>query len=478
MKKIQIHLLLLLAVISFVTSCKKDIQVYTPAAPKFTTSNIDISGATYVTLSKAQEAAQTFLQNRFKGITINISSGETITKDGIPYLHIFNTAGSHGFVILAADSIYSPVLAYDSTQNFSINNLNGGLVQWINKHGQEIDYLRKNKTAYTDSIIKFNKVKWNSLGKKSEDQPKYATTSAEPYPSLITSYSTTPISLVGPLCLTQWNQTTPWNQYCPPGGYSGGHTPSGCVPTAMSQIMYYWKWPQRYDYGSMVKFINPSDGSTWPVNNPGGFTESARLIYDIGSTPGNLFMTGFATGQFTHYSDDGSGSNEAYAAYVFQQFGYSSVSRTETVSDQILSGAKNGTAYGGFLSDYITANQNPCMVSGFNGQNTILGLIYWPYNEGHSWVCDGAQKFQNTITYTYTYYTQTSWGWLPHTMITSGGNYTSNYLHMNWGWGGRDLNNIPLSNNGWYDCSINYSQSGNTTMDFGYFQTIIYNIHP
>ena len=63
MKKIQFQLLLLLAVISFVTSCKKDIQVYTPAAPKFTTSNIDISGATYVTLSKAQEAAQTFLRS-------------------------------------------------------------------------------------------------------------------------------------------------------------------------------------------------------------------------------------------------------------------------------------------------------------------------------------------------------------------------------------------------------------------------------
>ena len=459
MKKIQFQLLLLLAVISFVTSCKKDIQVYTPAVPKFSTSNIDISGATYVTLSKAQEAAQTFLQNRFKGITINISSGETITKDGIPYLHIFNTAGSHGFVILAADSIYTPVLAYDSVRNFSINDLNGGLVQWINKHGHELDYLRKNKTAYTDSIIKFNKVKWNSLGTKSEDQPKYATTSAEPYPSLITSYSSTPISLVGPLCQTLWNQSAPWNQYCPVGTYSEGHTPSGCVPTAMAQIMYFWQYPQRYSYNTMVKYINQFDASTWPSVNPGG------------TTPGSVFMTGFATGQFTHYSDaDGSGSNSEYIDYVFNQFGYSSAAETKSIPDQILSGAKNGTDYGGFLSDYITSSQTPCIVNGATGQNTILGLIYWPYTNGHSWVCDGAQKFQNTITYTYTYYTQTSWGWLPHTMITSGGSYNSSYVHMNWGWGGL--------NNGWYDCSVNYTNPAPGYLDFGYFQTINYDIHP
>lgn len=499
MKKNQTLLLLVLVFFSFLSSCRKDIAVHEAATPKFTTSTIDISGPTYIPLSKAQEVAQTFLQNRFKGNaittrsgettttngipvqnsfkgnTITIKSGETITKNGIPYLHIFNTDQNHGYVILAADSIYSPVLAYDSTGNFSIQHLNGGLVQWINKHGKELDYLRKTKTPHTDSIIKLNKIKWKGFDKKNDATQKYTTTSAEPYPSLITSYSMTPISLVGPLCLTQWDQIDPWNQYCPSGNFSGGHTPSGCVPTAMAQIMYFWQYPQWYDYTSMVKFIDPSDPSTWPSNNPGGFTESARLVHDIGTTPGDLFMTGFCTGQFACYSDNGTGANEAFVPYVFGQFGYSSVSRTETVSDQIHDGAQNGTAYGGFLSDYISQNQTPCIVSGFTGQNTILGLIYWPYLNGHSWVCDGSQKYLVEVTYTYTYYTQTSWGWLPNTMVTSGGSYTANYVHMNWGYGNFLGGN---NNDGWYDCSINYSQPSSSTLDFGYFQTVIYNIHP
>ena len=55
-------------------------------------------------------------------------------------------------------------------------------------------------------------------------------------------------------------------------------------------------------------------------------------------------------------------------------------------------------------------------------------------------------------------------------MITSGGSYNSSYVHMNWGWGGL--------NNGWYDCSVNYTNPAPGYLDFGYFQTINYDIHP
>jgi hypothetical protein len=47
------------------------------------------------------------------------------------------------------------------------------------------------------------------------------------------------------LALTsQWHQGSPYNDRCPelPPG-SGTHTVVGCVATAMSQIMYYWSWP-------------------------------------------------------------------------------------------------------------------------------------------------------------------------------------------------------------------------------------------
>ena len=51
---------------------------------------------------------------------------------------------------------------------------------------------------------------------------------------------------VDPLLQCKWNQSYPYNVYCPedPGG-SGGYVYAGCVATAMAQVMYYWRYPFR-----------------------------------------------------------------------------------------------------------------------------------------------------------------------------------------------------------------------------------------
>ena len=43
--------------------------------------------------------------------------------------------------------------------------------------------------------------------------------------------------VVGPLIQTQWDQGNPYNLYCPSG------TVTGCVATAMAQVMNYWQYP-------------------------------------------------------------------------------------------------------------------------------------------------------------------------------------------------------------------------------------------
>lgn len=42
---------------------------------------------------------------------------------------------------------------------------------------------------------------------------------------------------VGPLLTTQWYQMSPYNMYCPSG------TKTGCVATAMAQVLKYWNYP-------------------------------------------------------------------------------------------------------------------------------------------------------------------------------------------------------------------------------------------
>ena len=88
----------------------------------------------------------------------------------------------------------------------------------------------------------------------------------------------------------------------------------------------------------MVPYIDPNNSSTWPAYNPGGFTESARLIHDIGTTEVPKVL-GF-TSEFVSYGAGGSSADDTYCPSAFSNFGYPSASRTETISDQILSGAK------------------------------------------------------------------------------------------------------------------------------------------
>ena len=52
---------------------------------------------------------------------------------------------------------------------------------------------------------------------------------------------------VAPLLVTAWTQSYPYNILCPAdtnaSGY-GDHVVVGCVATAMSQVMRYWKYPE------------------------------------------------------------------------------------------------------------------------------------------------------------------------------------------------------------------------------------------
>ena len=60
-------------------------------------------------------------------------------------------------------------------------------------------------------------------------------------------------SKVAPLIKTKWNQRAPYNNLCPEG------CPTGCVATAMAQVMYYHQWPTSYDWSQMKTSYSDSD---------------------------------------------------------------------------------------------------------------------------------------------------------------------------------------------------------------------------
>ena len=183
-------------------------------------------------------------------------------------------------------------------------------------------------------------------------------------------------------------------------------------------------------------------------------------------------------GQFVSYGPTESGADDTYCPDVFNDFGFTSASRSETISDQILSGADNGTYYASVLSNEIAANKWPCMIGGYGSENNEV-LYYEPEGEAHEWVCDGSNI---TVFYYGTIDTYKAYSGAITTVTQYQSTYTLPFLHMNWGWEGYSSETGQtgqiLTNNGWYDANTNYSQADAASTNFGYFQTIIHNIHP
>lgn len=463
---------------------------------------------TVVTLSSAIQLAQKFLQSKNRNKQISIKSAETVIKDGVPYMHIINTNDNAGYAIISADSIYVPILSFDSLGNFSKEHLNTGLLRWFNKQGIELFYLRNHKSIYIDSISRVNKALWVSLGNQYNLKPNNVI-----FPSNVSgnstqnrlmgigdqttviTYGNSSTIYEGPLCNTYWDQNFPYNEYCPsgnPAGGFGGHDPAGCVPVAMAQIMHFWGQPQN-NYNFSIMPLSAQQAAANPniayAVNPGPWHEISRLLSDIGTTTGPIFISGinngiFQTSQFAYYQPIVTSCNPYFCQYVFNVFGYSSVTQTETISDQIIYGDAEGTTYSSLLVNEILNNHRPCLVSGYPDKGNLSFALYPfgflisdPSGTGHTWVCDGVQQYNLQIILTTT--TETDAAMIEPDVNVTIINSSMTFLHMNWGQGGTDdidNGNYPY-NNGWYDCNINYTQADPGQPNYQYFQTITYNIH-
>jgi hypothetical protein len=473
-----------------------------PSMVQTTTRNI-ILNPTSIPLSAATEIARRFLQSKNTTGTTIIKNAQTITKKGIPYFHIINA--NKGFVILSSDSLFRPILAYDSINNFSFadKDLNPGLILWLNKQAHKLDFIRNNKSISLDSTSAINKFLWRVLGgsiakgkDKVPNSGNIINQTSRPNPLQLppTLISSVPVyfmtnSTVGPLCTTNWNQNYPFNQNCPTGTggvttgniYTGGPTymPAGIDAVDLAQIMYFWKCPNsntinynnypwlEYNWSSMVQ--DPTILSTNYSIDPGGYTESARLIAAIGSNTQD-------GSQFVNYSTTGSGTPQNFLpnnmGTLMYDFGYNSgVILGGYTSDHtsILNGPGNNSYYNIIINE-VGTNNRPCLVSGFSAEyeDILVDFQYQAAGAEYAWICDGTDisTFYSGTTDTYEAYDGTI------TVITEYSAVgTTIGLHMNWSWG---------SNNGWYYDT--YTGNDYTTAPDGnnyqYFQHIWYNIHP
>ncbi len=118
--------------------------------------------------------------------------------------YVFN-ANRGGYVIVAGDDRAPSVLGYSEKGTFDPQTV-----------PEALEYLLEGYVAQIDALSRGGKV-----------APQLRSNNA-----------------VGPLISTTWSQDAPYNNLLPMLP-SDKHAYVGCVATALSQVMYYWKWPAR-----------------------------------------------------------------------------------------------------------------------------------------------------------------------------------------------------------------------------------------
>ena len=315
-----------------------------------------------VDVAKAQRLGQQFIQNKamFAKQAINqLDLAYTFRADnGIATAYVFNFDG--GFVVVSADDSYHPILGYSDHGTFDYDSAPDGLLFMLGEVNREIAQCVAENISMTSDIA----CEWKNLETAGVLNPAKN------------------IALVGPLVQTKWDQGSPYNMYVP-NGY-----PTGCVATAMAQLMKYWEWPVQgtgeHSYIWNGQTLSANFGETtydW---------DNMLNVYTMGNvTPENrqavaLLMSHCGISVDMMYASDGSG---AYSPDV-----PIAISNYFSYSDQATHIGKSGYTYDEWVA-LLKSNIDQHIPLYYSGQGE---------DGGHAFICHG---YDNDGLFYF------NWGW-------------------------------------------------------------------
>lgn len=341
----------------------------------------------------------------------SISSIHAIPDEqGLPVLYIVNYS-KDGFAVLSGDLRFTPLCAYIERGQYEKIAVPSGLVDWFDATATLIKSIREGSQAMAPETLN----QWEEALSGTGQNPLPASGNCCPicpnYPDCLKDSSLGcgdphiicppggdgngggdssgpddedpcgPITTItrGPLLTTTWGQQCTYNENCPLLGcsacYSNTRALTGCVATAISQVLRYWEHPNQflYQYYSM-----PDDH---------GDREVQRMMRDVG--------------------------NSVAMNYGCNASGATGPSIPRSFTNTFAFGNANRKSYQ--PGDYVTIIQNinqemPLVLDGCQTLNKVFGF-FTVVDKCHAWVCDGYEINRNKCI-------------------------NNLKLHMNWGWDG------------------------------------------
>lgn len=366
-----------------------------------------------VTPEEALQQATQFVQNRVaRGNGPRLAPGvqpKLTLASRVSDLYVFNVGSDAGFIIVSNDDCAVPILGYSDSGSFDANNMPDNMRAWLQGYADEIAWAKANHV------------------KPVANAPKRAALG----------------NPVGPLLTTYWDQGTPYNDLCPE------NCVTGCVATAMAQVMNYHKWPAQTmseipAYTSDTKGYNLSAipaGSTINWDKMKNYYSSTYLdgySYEEAVAVAKLMLYCGVSVQMDYGPGSEGGSGAAVSVVdwaLINYFGYNAETTQHLDRDSYTYANWEKIIY------HELSQGRPVLYAG-QAYKIVSGTPNENQRAGHAFVCDG-YKYEND----------------------------NSYFHINWGWGGTSDNYFALSALEPSDQGYGGAQGGYT--GFNYMQEAI-----
>ena len=304
--------------------------------------------------------------------------------------YVFNAKDGSAFVIVAGDDRAEEILAY-GFKSLDVKRIPSNMQGWLDQYKRQMEFLFEHPTIQVTT------------------------------PTQLMAGSLT--LSVAPLMSSEWDQEAPYYNKCPT--YGGSRCLTGCVATAMAQVMYYWKYPAEApalsSYTTSTRHISmsalPATTLDWAnMRDTYGSSSSSYTTAEANAVATLMLYCGQSCQMdYDNANNGGSGAYCEDQLTGMKAFGYNSGA---TCLDR---------------DNYTAAQWNAMMQADLAAGRPILYAGDDRYAGGHAFVVDG---------------------------------WNGSKYNVNWGWSG--------DGDGYFALDA-FSIDGYT---FSYYQQMLYEIYP
>lgn len=172
--------------------------------------------ATPVTREQAMKAAQDFVNHKTsmaKGRQMKLAHKakpvQSVAAQEACY-YVFNVGQADGYVVVSGDDRTPAILGYATSGSFSADDMPDNMRAWLAGYEEQLRYLAAHDVATT------------ATAEQTDDH-----------------------EAIEPMLTCLWNQDEPYNNLCPTDPSTGKRSVTGCVATAIAQVLYYHKHPAK-----------------------------------------------------------------------------------------------------------------------------------------------------------------------------------------------------------------------------------------